>query len=47
MPAVHTLDPETAHRLGIFISKYRLLPKSPYIDPDLLVCFYNQLSNNS
>lgn len=36
MPAVHTLDPETAHRLGIFISKYRLLPKSPYIDPDLL-----------
>ncbi|KAJ8967123.1 hypothetical protein NQ314_003075 [Rhamnusium bicolor] len=36
MPIVHVLDAERAHNLAIFVSKYRLLPKSRYKDPDLL-----------
>lgn len=37
MPVIHFLDPEQAHRLAIWASKYRLLPKSSYEDPDVLV----------
>jgi dihydroorotate dehydrogenase len=36
MPLVHLFDPESAHRLGIVVSKYRLIPKSRYIDPESL-----------
>ncbi|XP_017785675.1 PREDICTED: dihydroorotate dehydrogenase (quinone), mitochondrial [Nicrophorus vespilloides] len=36
MPVVHLLDPESAHRLGIVVSKYRLLPKANYTDPKQL-----------
>lgn len=37
MPVVHMLDPERAHQLGIIVNKYRLIPKSNYVDPDTLV----------
>jgi dihydroorotate dehydrogenase len=37
MLLVHLADPENAHRLGIVVSKYRLIPKSRYVDPDWLV----------
>lgn len=37
MPLIHQLDPERAHELAIFASKYRLIPKSHYDDPDSLV----------
>ncbi|XP_044261992.1 dihydroorotate dehydrogenase (quinone), mitochondrial isoform X2 [Tribolium madens] len=33
---IHLLEPEQAHRLGILVSKYRLVPKTSYIDPDSL-----------
>lgn len=26
MPTIHLLDPEVAHRLGIFLTKYSLVP---------------------
>lgn len=38
MPIVHLLDPEKAHNLAVLASQYRLLPKSKYVDPDILVC---------
>lgn len=37
MPLVHQLDPEKSHELAIFASKYRLIPKSKYEDPNILV----------
>ncbi|KAJ8985083.1 hypothetical protein NQ317_019768 [Molorchus minor] len=36
MPIVHKLDAEKAHNLAVFVSEHRLLPKSSYIDPDIL-----------
>ncbi|GLV43747.1 Dihydroorotate dehydrogenase [Carabus blaptoides fortunei] len=36
MPAVHMLDPETTHTLGIIANKYNLFPKSYYEDPPSL-----------
>ncbi|XP_028145582.2 dihydroorotate dehydrogenase (quinone), mitochondrial [Diabrotica virgifera virgifera] len=36
MPLVHLLDPERAHNLAVFVSQYRLLPKSNYDDPSSL-----------
>lgn len=36
MPIVHLLDAEKAHRLGVIASKYKLLPKSRYRDPEVL-----------
>ncbi|KRT78863.1 hypothetical protein AMK59_7983 [Oryctes borbonicus] len=36
VPLIHLLDPEKAHRLAIFVGKYRLLPKSSYSDPNIL-----------
>lgn len=37
VPLIHLLDPEQAHNFAVFAGKYRLLPRSNYIDPDLLV----------
>jgi dihydroorotate dehydrogenase len=37
MPLVHTLNPETSHKLAIIASKYGLFPKSSYEDPTTLV----------
>lgn len=37
VPLAHLLDPESAHRLAVFAGKHRLLPKSSYADPDVLV----------
>lgn len=37
MPLVHLLDAEQAHRLAIWASKYRLLPKNQLPDPEILV----------
>lgn len=37
MPVVHVLDPEQAHKLGVIINKYRILPRSRYSDSELLV----------
>lgn len=37
MPAVHMLDPEITHTLGIIANKYNLFPKSQYEDPPSLV----------
>lgn len=37
MPAVHSLDPERAHRLAILAGKYRLFPRSRFDDTELLV----------
>ncbi|KAJ3640780.1 hypothetical protein Zmor_027322 [Zophobas morio] len=36
MPAVHVLEPEDSHKLGIIISKYRLIPRPNYTDPEAL-----------
>lgn len=40
MPVVHLLDGETSHKLGIIAGKYRLYPKSSFVDPDILVRFF-------
>ncbi|XP_072386378.1 dihydroorotate dehydrogenase (quinone), mitochondrial [Diabrotica undecimpunctata] len=47
MPVVHLLDPEKAHNLAVFISQYRLLPKSNYDDPPSLnvVIFQKEFTN--
>jgi dihydroorotate dehydrogenase len=37
MPVVHTLNPETSHKVAIIASKYGLFPKSSYEDPETLV----------
>lgn len=37
MPLVHTLNPETSHKVAIIASKYGLFPKSSYEDPATLV----------
>lgn len=37
MPVVHTLNPETSHRIAIIASKYGLLSRSSYEDPVTLV----------
>lgn len=42
MPMVHVLEPEKAHRLAIWASKYRMVPKSRFEDVDVLV-FYIHL----
>lgn len=36
MPLVHTLNPETSHKVAIIASKYGLFPKSSYEDPATL-----------
>ncbi|KAL1508938.1 hypothetical protein ABEB36_003753 [Hypothenemus hampei] len=36
MPLIHLLDPERAHRLAVFISKYRLVSKSQFKDSNVL-----------
>ncbi|XP_056641455.1 dihydroorotate dehydrogenase (quinone), mitochondrial [Diorhabda sublineata] len=36
MPLVHLLDAEQAHNIAVYISKYRLVPKSKYKDPPSL-----------
>ncbi|XP_054271811.1 dihydroorotate dehydrogenase (quinone), mitochondrial-like [Macrosteles quadrilineatus] len=36
LPAVHKLNPETAHNLGVITSKYKLLPKTKYVDGNSL-----------
>ncbi|CAG9820236.1 unnamed protein product [Phaedon cochleariae] len=36
MPLVHTIDAEKAHKLAIFASKHRLIPKSHYVDEEPL-----------
>ncbi|KAJ3635441.1 hypothetical protein MTP99_008349 [Tenebrio molitor] len=47
MLLVHLADPENAHRLGIVVSKYRLIPKSRYVDPDSLrVTVFGKQFNN-
>lgn len=37
MPVVHTLNPETSHRIAIIASKYGLFSRSSYEDPVTLV----------
>lgn len=37
MPLVHLLDPEQAHKLAVFVSRHRLIPKSQHIDSEILV----------
>ncbi|KAJ8918905.1 hypothetical protein NQ315_016807 [Exocentrus adspersus] len=36
MPVIHLLEPEKAHNLAVFASRYRLIPKSRYQDPEML-----------
>lgn len=47
MPLVHLLDPEQAHNMAVYVSKYRLVPKSRYKDPPSLKVniFGRELSN--
>nr|XP_023012028.1 dihydroorotate dehydrogenase (quinone), mitochondrial [Leptinotarsa decemlineata] len=47
MPLVRKLDPENAHKLAVFASKYRLIPKSTYKDSEILKVniFGRQFSN--
>jgi dihydroorotate dehydrogenase len=37
MPVVHTLNPETSHKIAIVASKYGLFSRSSYEDPVTLV----------
>jgi hypothetical protein len=37
MPLVHTLNPETSHKIAIIASKYGLFSRSSYDDPVTLV----------
>lgn len=34
---LHYFNPETAHKIGVLTSKYRLLPKSKNVDSQILV----------
>ncbi|XP_019766027.2 dihydroorotate dehydrogenase (quinone), mitochondrial [Dendroctonus ponderosae] len=36
MPLVHLLDPEQAHKLAVFVSHHRLIPKSQQKDSEIL-----------
>lgn len=36
MPFVHKLNPETSHQIAVLAAKYKILPKSHYIDPETL-----------
>ncbi|KAK9874738.1 hypothetical protein WA026_005551 [Henosepilachna vigintioctopunctata] len=36
MPVVHLLEPENAHKFSVIMNKFRVLPKSKYMDPDCL-----------
>ncbi|XP_050302553.1 dihydroorotate dehydrogenase (quinone), mitochondrial [Anthonomus grandis grandis] len=47
MPLVHLLDPEQAHKLAVFTSKHRLLPKSQFTDPEILkISFFGKEFSN-
>uniref|UniRef100_A0A6M2DGL2 Dihydroorotate dehydrogenase (quinone), mitochondrial n=1 Tax=Xenopsylla cheopis TaxID=163159 RepID=A0A6M2DGL2_XENCH len=36
MPFAHLFSPETSHKLAILANKYKLLPRSRYVDPDII-----------
>lgn len=42
------VPPEKAHKLGIFVCKWNLIPKNDFIDPPNLVTlkFYGKISKN-
>jgi dihydroorotate dehydrogenase len=44
MPLVHTLNPETSHKVAIIALKYGLFPRSTYKDPVTLVRYSQVLS---
>ncbi|EEZ97344.2 dihydroorotate dehydrogenase (quinone), mitochondrial [Tribolium castaneum] len=47
MPLVHLLEPEQAHRLGVIVSKYRLVPSTNYKDPESLkITLFNKVFPN-
>lgn len=46
MPLVHTLNPETSHKVAIITSKYGFFPRSCYEDPLTLVRFSQVLPFN-
>jgi len=39
MPFIQLLDPESSHKLAVYIAEHRLMPKSRFQDPDVLVWF--------
>lgn len=37
MPIAHSFSPETSHKLAILANKYKLIPRTKYVDPDIIV----------
>lgn len=46
MPFIQLLDPESAHKLAVYIAEHRLMPKSRFQDPDVLVWFSKPHNKN-
>lgn len=46
MPFIQLLDPESAHKLAVYIAEHRLMPKSRFQDTEVLVGFSKMCNSN-
>lgn len=46
LPFIQLLDPESAHKLAVFIAEHRLMPKSRFQDTEILVWSFKTHNSN-